>query len=150
MMLRRDILKYLATGSFILTGLLKPFSALAKWNQVAFDATDFNTAINSYFQEQQIRETDQIKISVHPIIENGAVVPIKIKTDLPKPESITIFVDKNPTPLIANFDLFPGCLGFVSTRIKMEQPSDIIVIVKTGGELYMTKTFVEVHEGGCG
>jgi sulfur-oxidizing protein SoxY len=149
-MLRRDILKCLASGSFILSGLLKPLSALAKWNQIAFDATDFNNAINTYFPEQHIEETDQIKISVHPVIENGAVVPVKINTDLSKPESISIFVDKNPTPLIANFDLFPGCLGFVSTRIKMEYPSNIVVVVKADGKFFMTKTFVEVHEGGCG
>ncbi len=149
-MLRRDTLKYLASGSLILSGLLKPLSVLAKWNQPAFDATDFNTAINNYFPNQQIQESDQITISVHPVVENGAVVPVKIKTDLAKPESITIFVDKNPTPLIANFDLFPGCLGFVSTRIKMEQPSNIIIIVKADSKFYKTKTFVEVQEGGCG
>jgi len=149
-MLRRNILKYLTSASLLLSGLVKPIFVLAKWNQVAFDATDYDTAINSYFPEQQIRETDQITISVHPVIENGAVVPVKIKTELPEPESISIFVDKNPTPLIANFDLAPGSLGFVSTRIKMEQPSNIIVIVKSNNNLFMTKTFVEVHEGGCG
>ncbi len=148
-MLRRDILKCLLSGSFILSGLLKPIIALARWNQTAFDATDFNNAINSYFPDQHFSETDKIKISVHPVIENGAVVPVKINTDLLKPESITIFVDKNPTPLIANFDLFPGCLGFISTRIKMEQPSNIIVVVKANGKFFTTKTFVEVHEGGC-
>lgn len=150
-MLRRDILKYFASGSVILSGLLlKPISALAKWNKAAFAATDYDEAISNYFPEQQIHETDQITISVHPIIESGAVVPIKVKTDLAKPESITIFVDKNPNPLIANFDLFPACMAFVSTRIKMNQSSNIIVVVKAGGKAYTTKTFVEVHEGGCG
>ncbi|MBL1142091.1 MAG: thiosulfate oxidation carrier protein SoxY [Proteobacteria bacterium] len=149
-MLRRDILKQLGYGSLILSGLLKPLSALAKWNQAAFDATDYDSAINRYFPDQQIIESDLITINVHPVIENGAVVPVKIKTDLAEPESITIFVDKNPTPLIANFDLFPGCLGVVSTRIKMEKPSDIIAVVKSNNKLYITKTFVEVHEGGCG
>ncbi len=139
------------SGSLILlSGLIKPITALAKWNQVAFDATDYDQAINSFFPEQEIQQTDQIKISVHPVIENGAVVPVKIKTDLANPESITIFVDKNPTPLIANFDLSPRCMGFVSTRIKMEYTSNIIVVVKSTGKLFMTKTFVEVHEGGCG
>ena len=149
-MLRRELLKYLASGSLILSGLLKPLSALAKWNQAAFDATDYNTAINRYFPEQPFEETDLITISVNPVIENGAVVPVKIKTDIANAESITILVEKNPTPLIANFDLFPACLGFVSTRIKMEQPSNIIVVVKSGDKLFTTKTFVEVHEGGCG
>lgn len=149
-MLRRDILKYISASSLLLSGLLKPVFVLAKWNQVAFDATDYDSAINSYFPEQEIQETNKITIKVNPVIESGAVVPLKIKTALPKAESITIFVDKNPTPLIANFDLFPGCLGFVSTRIKMEHPSNIIVVVKTNEGLFMTNTFVEVHEGGCG
>ncbi len=150
-MLRRDIIKYLASGSLILlSGLLKPVSALAKWNKAAFSATDFDDAVSNYFPGQQIQETDQITISVHPVVENGAVVPVKIKTDLAKPESISIFVDKNPNPLIANFDLFPGCIGFISTRIKIDQPSNIIIIVKADGKVFTTKTFVEVQEGGCG
>jgi sulfur-oxidizing protein SoxY len=150
-MLRRDTLKYLASGSLILlSGLLKPVSALAKWNKTAFTATDFDAAVSSYFPDQQIQETNQITISVHSVVENGAVVPVKIKTDLEKPESITIFVDKNPNPLIANFDLFPGCIGFISTRIKIDQPSNIIVIVKSEDKIFTKKTFIEVQEGGCG
>ena len=149
-MLRRDTLKYLTSASLILlSGLLKPLSALAKWNEAAFSATDFDDAVSHYFPGQKIRESDQITISVHAVVENGAVVPVKIKTDLAKPESITIFIDKNPNPLIANFDLLPGCLGFVSMRIKIDQPSNIIVIVKADNNVFKTKTFVEVHEGGC-
>ena len=150
-MLRRDTLKYLVSGSLIiLSGLIKPITALAKWDKTAFTAVDFDEAINAYFPDQQIQETDKIMIGVHPVVESGAVVPVKIKTDLPYPESITIFVDKNPNPLIANFDLFPGCVGFISTRIKVDQPSNIVVVVKADGKVFMTKTFIEVHEGGCG
>lgn len=150
-MQRRDIFKYLAAGSIVLfSGLLKSVTALAKWNKAAFTAVDIDDAINAYFPDQQLQETDQITIGVHAVVENGAVVPIKIKTDLPKPESITIFVDKNPNPLIANFDLSPGCIGFISTRIKVQQPSSIIAVVKANGKVFSTKTFIEVHEGGCG
>ncbi|MCZ6802719.1 MAG: thiosulfate oxidation carrier protein SoxY [Proteobacteria bacterium] len=150
-MLRRDTLKYLVSGSLILfSGLFKPVTVLAKWKKAAFTATKFNDAINAYFPGQQIQETDQITIGVHPVVESGAVVPVKIKTDLPNPESITIFVDKNPNPLIANFDLYPGCIGFISTRIKVDQPSNIVAVIKANGEVFTTKTFIEVHEGGCG
>ncbi len=150
-MIRRETLKYLASGSLILiTGLLKPATALAKWNKAAFTAVNFDEAINAYFPDQQIQETDQITIGVHPVVENGAVVPVKIKTDLPNPETITIFVDKNPNPLIANFDLFPGCIGFISSRIKVQEPSNIIAAVKAGGKVFITKIFIEVLKGGCG
>jgi len=150
-MLRRDTLKYLASASLILfSGLFKSITALAKWEKAAFTAANFDEAVNAYFPDQHILETDQITIGVHPVVESGAVVPVKIKTDLPNPESITIFVDKNPNPLIANFDLFPDCVGFISTRIKVDQPSNIVVVVKADGKVFMTKTFIEVHEGGCG
>lgn len=149
-MRRRNVLKLFAVGSVILTGIMKPFVALAKWNQEAFDATDYNDAINHYFPEATYEDTDKITIGVHSEVENGAVVPIKVRTTLSNPESITIFVEKNPTPLIANFNLYPGCLGNISTRIKMEVPSDVIVIVKSNDKYYRAKKYVLVHEGGCG
>lgn len=147
---RRHLLKLLASSTVFLTGIIKPFAVLAKWNQKAFDATNYDDAIKHYFPDTAFQDTDKITIGVNAEIENGAVVPIKIKTDFKNLESITIFVEKNPTALIANFNLYPGCLGNVSTRIKMEKPSDVIVIVKSGDKYYRTKKFVVVHEGGCG
>ena len=136
-MLRRETLKFIASGTLLFfSGLVKPIIASAKWNKAAFSAVDFTTAVDTYFPDQTIQETDQITIAVHPVIENGAVVPVKIKTSLPNPESITIFVDKNPNPLIANFDLFPGCIGFISARIKVQKPSNIVAAVKADGKIY--------------
>lgn len=147
---RRHLLKLLVSSTVFLTGIIKPLAALAKWDQKAFDATNYDDAIKHYFPDTAFQDTDKITIGVNAEIENGAVVPIKIKTDFKNLESITIFVEKNPTALIANFNLYPGCLGNVSTRIKMEKPSDVIVIVKSGDKYYRTKKFVVVHEGGCG
>ena len=150
-MLRRDTLRYLATGSMTLIfGILKPISVLANWNKAAFSSVDLDEAIAAYFPNQVIEKSEQINIGVHSVVENGAVVPVKVKTDLPKIESITIFVEKNPNPLIASFNLSTGCVGFISTRIKMQNSSDIIAVVKSDGLLFNTRKFVEVHEGGCG
>jgi len=150
-MLRRDALKYILSGSALtIIGLIKPFAVMAKWNKTAFTAVDHEEAVRAYFPGQEIQSSDQITIGVHPIVENGTVVPIKIKTDLPNIESITIFADTNPNPLIANFDLFPGCIGFVSTRIKVQQNSNIIIMVKSNDTVFSKSTFIEVKEGGCG
>jgi sulfur-oxidizing protein SoxY len=150
-MLRRGTLRYITSGSIMLfSGLLNPLTVFAKWNKAAFSAVDFDEAVAAYFPEQKIQSTEQITIGVHPIVENGAVVPVKIKTDMQNVESITIFVDKNPNPLIANFDLSPDCIGFVSTRIKIQQPSNIVAIVKSDKGVFSKSTFIEVHEGGCG
>ena len=150
-MLRRKFLKILAsTAAMFASGLVVPMKAFAEWNQAAFSAKDFNTAINAYFPEQKIRESNQITIEVYDEVENGAVVPVKVKTSLENVKTITIFADKNPNPLIANFDLSPNCIGFVSTRIKVSEPSNIIVVIDSNEMLYMTKKFIIVHENGCG
>ena len=150
-MLRRESLKLLLSGSLVLlSGVLSPVKVLAKWNKEAFTATDINEALEACFPGQIINQSDQIQIGVRPVVENGAVVPVKINTSLPEVESISIFVDKNPNPMIANFDLSPNCIGFVSSRIKVQEPSNIIAVVKTKTGVFKTQTFVEVHEGGCG
>ena len=100
--------------------------------------------------DSKSEKTDQIKIEIYDEVENGAVVPVKVKTDLKMVKSITIFADKNPNPLIANFDLTSACIGFVSTRIKVSEPSNVIIIVNANDVLYMAKKFVIVHENGCG
>ncbi len=150
-MLRRKFLKILtSTVAIFASGLVTPIKAFAEWNQVAFSAKDFNTAINAYFPKQKIHESNQIKIEVYDEVENGAVVPVKVETSLQNVKTITIFADKNPNPLIANFDLSPNCIGFVSTRIKVSEPSNIIVVIDSNEMLYMTKKFIIVHENGCG
>ena len=150
-MLRRKFLKILtSTAAIFASGLVTPTKAFAEWNQAAFSAKDFNTAINVYFPKQKIHESNQIKIEVYDEVENGAIVPVKVETSLENVKAITIFADKNPNPLIANFDLSPNCIGFVSTRIKVSEPSNIIVVIDSNEMLYMTKKFIIVHENGCG
>jgi len=150
-MLRRESLKHLAGVSLLLlSGLLKPVTVLAKWKLAAFSAEELDSAINNYFPGESITETKDIRIGVRSEIENGAVVPVKIETDLKQVDSISIFVEKNPNPLIANFDLSPSCKAFVSTRIKVDQPSNIIVIIRSEGALFSNQTFITVHKGGCG
>jgi len=150
-MLRRKFLKILTSSLAVLTtGLLTSIKTLAGWNQEAFSAKDFNAAINAYFPDQNINESDKIQIGVYDEIENGAVVPVKVETSLKNVDRITIFADKNPNPLIANFNLLQNCVAFVSTRIKVSEPSNIIVIIDANNKLYMAKKFIIVHENGCG
>ncbi len=124
--------------------------ALARWNVDAFSAITEQDAIAKFFPGQSVQPSDAIKIGAYDFVENGAVVPVKVDTDLPDIKSITLLVDKNPNPLIASFNFAPGGSGFIATRIKMNGPSNIIAIVNSGGKLFSTRKFVEVAEGGCG
>lgn len=143
-MQRRSLLKYLSFGL-----LLKPFKVLADWNNAAFWSAHQTDSLAKLFPGKSINTSDQITIGARSFIENGAVVPIKINTSLPKVTSISIYVEKNPNPLIAHFELSPRSLGFVATRIKIDKPSNISALVQSDGELYQTTMFIEVAKGGC-
>ena len=65
-------------------------------------------------------------------------------------ESITILVEKNPTPLIASFLFSNGAEPFVVTRIKMAETSDLKVVVKAGEQYFTNTKNITVLENGCG
>ena len=132
--------------------LLRPLLALAEWNIDAFTSPSVEKALAELFPGLPVTPApaNTIRIGVESRIENGAVVPVKISSDLEPVQSITILVEKNPNPLVAHFELMPRCQGYVATRIKMAQPSDIIAVVRSGDRLYTARRFVEVLKGGCG
>lgn len=132
-------------------GLLKPLLAFAEWQVAAFNAEVEEVALEALFPGfTRPTPSDAITIGVYDLVENGAVVPVKIETVLPNVVSITIVVAANPNPLIANFNMSPECSGSVSTRIKMAESSMISVIVQSDGNFFSAKKKVEVVQGGCG
>ena len=151
---RRNFIKrslcLLAAFTTGMTGLLKPLIAFAARNSQAFAAETEKNALAALFPGQVVEASNAIQIDVRDVIENGAVVPLSIITKLSAVESITILVEKNPNPVIAKFNFEPGCSGFIATRIKVAQPSDIIAIVQSRGKLYSARKFIEVITGGCG
>jgi sulfur-oxidizing protein SoxY len=95
-------------------------------------------------------ESSDILLKAPDIAENGAVVPITATSNIPGTTSIAIFVEKNPTPLIADFSFSNGAEAYISTRIKMAKTSVVRVSVKAGGKNYTTSREVKVTIGGCG
>ena len=95
-------------------------------------------------------DSADITIKAPDIAENGAVVPITVKYNLPNAESVAIVVDKNPNPLAAAFALTPNSGGLVSTRIKMLKTSMVHAVIKTDGKLLKASKEVKVTIGGCG
>jgi len=130
-------------------GLLKPSEVLAAWPENAFNQKGLADAINA-ISGGSASDSGDIKIKAPDIAENGAVVPITISTSISGVEKISVFVEKNPQPLAASFDLASNCDGFISTRIKMGKTSDVVAVVQAGGKAYQAKKTVKVTIGGCG
>lgn len=127
-----------------------PQIAWAKWNQKAFAATSLDAAIKARFGDAAIEESPDVKLKAPPIAEDGAVVSIGVKTDLPDVKSISLFVRDNPSPLITNLSLSPRSIADVQIRIRMGKSSEVIAIVDAGGKLYKASQQVKVTIGGCG
>jgi len=143
----------LASGAVALaasSGLLVPGTVLASWNKAAFDAKDMASALKGAVGSDSVEESADIKIKAPDIAENGAVVPVTVSTTIKDVKTISIFSEKNGTPLVAQFDFDSSSQPFISTRIKMGKTSNVVAVVNAGGKNYQAKKEVKVTIGGCG
>ena len=140
------MLKRIIAGSAV---ALVPFGAFANWAESAFKADSYKGVLAEIGAEGAVA-SDKIKLKAPEIAENGAVVPIQVSSTLENIESISILVEKNPTPLTAQFKMFPGLKPDFKIRVRMGETSKVIAVVKAGGKSYTTESEVKVTIGGCG
>ena len=126
-----------------------PRMAFASWNKTAFEAKSVADVYKSLGIDAPAASAD-IQVVASDIAENGAVVPVEAISKIPNTTQISFLVDKNPTTLIAQFDLGPDMLPEVSTRLKMAQTSNVIALVKADGKFYTAAKEIKVTLGGCG
>lgn len=124
--------------------------ALLAWPEKAFKAGSSDDAMQALFGTTDASASSAVVLSAPDIAENGRVVPVSVSSTLDGVESISIIVEQNPSPLAASFDLGPGAVADVSTRLKMGKTSNVIAIVKADGKLYTATKEVKVTIGGCG
>src|ERR1700682_3920206 len=152
---RRTLLK---TGSGVTllslvggAGLLAPHAAQAQaWNKAAFETHNMAETMKALGGGEPAQSRDIVFFQTPDIAENGAVVPIGICSNIPRTESIAILIEKNPNMLAANFDIPTGTDPTISTRVKMNQTSNIYALVKADGKYYVATKEVKVTLGGCG
>ena len=141
--LRRTLL-----GALALT-VLKPFAALAAWNNDAFGAKSAQDALKGIGATGAAPSKD-IVIEAPQIAENGAVVPIEITSNIPGTTSIAVVIEKNPFPLAGKFDFTQSALPYVKLNVKMGETSDVRVVALAGGRHYSATREIKVTIGGCG
>jgi len=151
--LRRNVLKGAGAAGAVsvamAAGLLKPGMAFASnWNKGLFETKELGGVMGAVGGTGAA--AGDISVKAPDIAENGAVVPVEITSNIAGTESITIIGEKNALPMIAQFDLSNGAQGYVSTRIKMGNTSNVRAVVKAGGKMYTAAKEVKVTIGGCG
>ena len=98
-----------------------------------------------------LAESKDVTLTAPDIAENGAVVPMTVATTLPNVKEMLLMVEKNPSPLVAVFNVSPEVEANFATRAKMGQSSDVYAVaVTTDGKALYAKKEVKVTLGGCG
>ncbi len=131
-------------------GLISPNLVTATAFRDPFDATEIDDALSSLAAGIAIEDSDKIELKVPKVAENGALVPITVSSSLNNVKQIAIFAEKNPSPLVARFELGEYTNPVVGARIKMAETSQVIVILSAENRLYTTRKLVNVTVGGCG
>ena len=144
--------KFLITGaaagaaSLLLPGLVRAF---AEWPEKAFTTTELQKTLDDLLGGQTPSESG-ITLTVPAIAENGAQVRVRVQTDLPNVETISLLVEKNPVPLTSQFVVSGSSRPDVSVNLKVRETSRIIALVEADGKFYSASGEVRVTAGGCG
>ncbi|WP_136681029.1 thiosulfate oxidation carrier protein SoxY [Neptunomonas sp. XY-337] len=148
---RRTVIKAIATGGALVgASVLMPKLAFAAWNKSAFEAKDQTAAMKALLGAENAENSSEVTLKAPDIAENGAVVPVTVSSTLADVESMSVFIQDNPSPLAAEFMVPAGTAANVATRVRMGKTSKVTAVVKAGGKLYSASKEVKVTIGGCG
>ena len=148
---RRTVVKAIASGGALIgASVLMPKIAFAAWSKDAFQAKEQTAAMNALFSSAALEESAEVTLKAPDIAENGAVVPVTVTSTLSGVESMSIFIEGNPSPLAAEFIIPAGTKADVSTRVRMGKTTKVTAVVKANGKLYSAAKEVKVTIGGCG
>ena len=137
-------------GALAAIGLLPASEAAAQqFSATAFQAKTVADAMKALGAAAPAESTDVV-IVAPDIAENGAVVPVGIKSGLPNTQFIALLVDKNPSVLAGAYDILPGAEPEVHMRVKMGQSADVYAVVRADGKFYVARKEIKVTLGGCG
>lgn len=151
MQTRRKTLKQSAAvaGLLAATGLF-PLCAFAAFNKAAFEAKSLTDVLKALGAGAPVESKDVV-IGGPDIAENGAVVPLTASTSLAGVKQVLILVEKNPSALIAAFNVTDSVEANFATRAKMGQSSDVYAVaIMADGKAFFAKKEVKVTLGGCG
>lgn len=136
-------------GLLASTGLF-PQYAFA-FNKAAFDAKTVAEAVKALGAAGAPTASKDVTIGGPDIAENGAVVPLTASTTLAGVKQILILVEKNPSALVAVFNVTDSVEPNFATRAKMGQSSDVYAVaIMNDGKVLFAKKEVKVTLGGCG
>lgn len=153
---RREVL-YKALAAAVSSGLLSPADVLGRelyafekdWNGRIYAAKRVDYLIRAMGDEGVYQPSNLVKIEAPSLVEDGALVPVSVQSQLPGTDYLALFCEANPYPVCVGFHVMPGTLPAFSTRIKVAQYSQVMALARTPQGWFYADTYVDVTIGGC-
>ena len=145
---RREALRLMA-AALVAAGVLPwPAARAVENDALAFGSGSLEGVLRAL--GATLDPSPQIRLTVPDFVENGAVVPVEVTSELSGPQTIFVLSEANPFPLVARFFVPEGTLPYVSTRIKVAQSCNIYALVQSDGRYFSAFKATTVTVGGCG
>ena len=143
---RRKLLQHLAARGVCLAGGAWPGLAVAS----AFEGKNLAQVAKALGAKSLTASAD-VRLNTLDYAENGAAVPVDIGTSLSGVERVVLFVEKNPTPLVAVFTIGESVETALTLHTKMAQTSAVYaMVILADGRALWAKKEVKVVLGSCG
>lgn len=147
---RRETLKHTAVLAALLAASGFPQFAHAAYNKQAFDAKSVQDAVRAA-GAKSMAESKDVVLTALDVAEDGAAVPLGVSTTLPNVRQLMLLVEKNPSALVAMFQVTEAVDANFAVRAKMGQTSDVYAVaILNDGRALWTRKEVKVTLGGCG
>lgn len=142
---RRLVLQ--AGAAFFAQALARPAAAQ--------DAAAMAAAVAQFAGGQAVR-AGRVKLEVAPLVDNGNVVPLRVRVDSPMSASdhvaeIAVFNEKNPQRDVARFTLGPRSgRADVATRIRLATSQKLVALARmSDGSVWSDTVDVVVVLAAC-
>jgi len=144
---RREALRLMASALFA-SGMF-PWGARASGNlPLAFGSGSLEGALKAL--EAALDPSPRVRLEVPDFVDNGAVVPVEVTSEIAGDQTIFVFSEANPFPLVARFAIPEGTEPYVSTRIKVAESCNLYALVEADGRFFSAVKHTTVTVGGCG
>lgn len=90
-----------------------------------------------------------VDLAVPGVVEDGAVVPVRVSSTLEGVEEIYVLVPNNPYPAAVRFEIPEGTEPVVSIRLRLAKTGAVYAVVRAKGRLYSRVAETRVTVGGC-
>lgn len=118
-------------------------------NKSAFDARAIADAVRAYGGAPPV-ESREVTLQGPEIAEDGGVVPLSLATTLRGVRHLLLFVERNPTLLIARFEVNEAVEPAFALRVKMSETSGVVAVaIGQDGKSWLARREVKVTLGGC-